>query len=466
MENIKPKSRSTVSESPILVVEDDPISSKLVCEVLNRHNVSTICCESIKAAKKWIHEKSNIVGIILDLGLPDGDGIEFMRSARKCLPHLPCLILTARDHALSAVLAMKAGASDYFTKPFHPESLLAFVSGPVEIYSLHRSKAEKKNIIRLDDIQWESPAMRDALQAAKQSARLSSPIMLLGACSTGKSTVAQLIHQSSRRADHKLQTFDAAALRTEHLVNGMFGKTKAGWSEGTPRVGRMAANSMGTVYIQNIDRLDSQAQALMMEWYEFELRHLEQGDSSPRMITSSCINLEQAVREGRFREDLWYALSVFQIKVPEICDRREDLPLLCEQFITRICVTRKMRRPKLTRQAMEILMRYNWPGNLGELHNVLEQAIGRTHDGLIGPGELPPLRLYQSSERSLDPSVVPFGKASIEEVTKASLVAALDACGGNRRMAAMQLKISLRTVYNMIQRYEIAGKRQRRFGHE
>ena len=167
------------------------------------------------------------------------------------------------------------------------------------------------------------------------------------------------------------------------------------------------------------------------------------------------------MRDGRFREDLWYALSVFQIHVPEVHERKEDLPLLCEQFITKICVTRKLRRPSLTRQAMKILTRYNWPGNLGELQNVLEHAVVGTHDGLIGPGDLPLRGLHVPPQLPSLVSAESTGSASIDEITKASLVAALDECGGNRRKVAQRLKVSLRTIYYMIQRYGIAGKRRR-----
>lgn len=461
METSKRKNHPSSSEWSLLVVEDDPISSKLVCEILKRHGVSTISCGSIQEAKSSIRNHPDIGGIILDLGLPDGDGIDFMRSVRKALPQIPCMILTARDHAQSAVIAMKAGASDYITKPFEPDALLAFVSGPMQVYCQDHAIDDPARIRNSRPKLWKSQAMLDALQRVWQAADSNSPVMLLGACSTGKTALAEFLHQNSSRANEKLATYDAAAIRNDQIVNGLFGNptdTRAGNERGR---GRMAANGSGSVYIENIDQLDSHAQAAMIEWHEAELRFMERGIPSPRLITSSCINLQQAVHQGKFREDLWYALSVFQIHVPEIHDRIEDIPLLCEQFITRICVTRKLRRPTLTRQAMEILTRYNWPGNLSELHNVLEHAVNRTHDGLIGPRELPPLRASPPPPKADFPAISPIGNASIEEITRASLVAALDACGGNRRKAAQQLKVSLRTIYNMIQRYEIGGKRQK-----
>jgi DNA-binding NtrC family response regulator len=177
--------------------------------------------------------------------------------------------------------------------------------------------------------------------------------------------------------------------------------------------------------------------------------------SACRLITSSSLDLRVEIKAGRFRQDLWYALAVYQLQIPCLAERLDDLPQLCENIITRICVTRKLRRPTLTRRALERLIDHPWPGNLNELYNCLEHAVTRTSDGLIGPEDFPPLHQQLASDPQ---TTLPTGASSIEEITKMTLISALDACGGNRRRAAQRLKISLRTIYNMIERYELPKK--------
>ena len=461
-----PQSQISDSNGFVIVLEDDAITGNLVVEFLSQQNVIAVTCQTIQEAKQLLQNHPEVDGILVDIGLPDGDGIEFLRSVRKALPLIPCLILTARDEAHSAVLAMKAGATDYLTKPFEPDALMAFVAGPVQFYR-HRNTLESENQRpRHQQIRWKSPVMLKAIQSAWTAAGTESPILLLGSGNTGKSTLAEFIHQHSTRSEEKLLVIDVATLRPDHMAIALFGTQSDHEPAASWRNGRVAAIEKGSVYLENIDHLDISSQAAMVAWYESVLTRLERGVSSPRLITSSCCDLEEMVNSGKFREDLWYLLSVFQVTVPEVHDRIEDIPLLCEQFITRICVARKLRRPTLTRQAMEILTRHKWPGNLGELQSVLEHAVSNTRDGLIGVKDLPPFRAVSLRSTIGRASNTGYGKSSMEEITKASLLATLENCGGNRRKAAQQLKVSLRTVYNMIQRYELPGKRTLHRGKE
>ena len=158
---------------------------------------------------------------------------------------------------------------------------------------------------------------------------------------------------------------------------------------------------------------------------------------------------------GAFRNDLWYALSVHHIEVPALAQRVKDLPQLCEDIITSICVNRRLRRPKLTRKALEAITEHTWPGNLAELQSALEHAVTTTADGLISPSNLP--RLVNPPTQPAAATPATMAVSSIDEITRTALMAALDASHGNRRRTAQRLKVSLRTVYNMIQRYELKG---------
>ena len=272
--NTYPDVESTKRHRAILVVEEDAISSKIVSEVSERHGFETIVCGLSQAVGSWDFMETDVCGMILDTALADGNGIDIIRKVRKAHPNLPCLVLSANDHAHGTVLALKAGASDYLTKPVDPDSLQSFMTGVVELYCREHQVAQAGRRVREGNTFWRSAAMSFAVQRAEQAAGSNSPVLLLGACGTGKSTFSRMIHHHSGRAVGGLLTLDVAALRTDYLVNRLFGRDSEGWGECT---GRLAAHASGTVCLENIDRLDSRAQAAMMEWYESEVRRLERG---------------------------------------------------------------------------------------------------------------------------------------------------------------------------------------------
>jgi DNA-binding NtrC family response regulator len=283
-------------------------------------------------------------------------------------------------------------------------------------------------------------------------------VMLVGAPSTGKSRFAKLIHESSKLKGKPMTTINLAALSPLQIETELFGAPLEKLDDALPfGRGKLARCRGETLYIEHINRLHPEAQ--------LQLLNIISGNSwevgklpACRLITSSCTDLSVEIKEGRFRQDLWYALGVYKIQIPCLAERPEDIPLLCESIITRICVNAKLRRPTLTRRALEVLLDHAWPGNLDELHSCLEHAVTRTTDGLIGPDDFPPMHGQTGSD---SPAVLPPGISSIDDLTKLTLMAALDACGGNRRRTAKRLKVSLRTIYNMIDRYGLPKKKRK-----
>jgi len=253
-----------------------------------------------------------------------------------------------------------------------------------------------------------------------------------------------------------MTTINLAALSPLQVETELFGAPLEKLDESLPfGRGKLARCRGETLYIENIDRLHPAAQLQFLKLISDEPTTQTGKLPACRLITSSRVDFTAEIKEGRFRQDLWYALSVYKILVPCLAERTEDIALLCESIITRICVNAKLRRPTLTRRALEVLLDHPWPGNLNELHSCLEHAVTRTSDGLIGPDDFPPMHRQQGFDT---PSALPIGGASIDELTKLTLTAALDACGGNRRRAAKRLKVSLRTIYNMIDRYGLRKK--------
>ncbi|MEP2774915.1 MAG: sigma 54-interacting transcriptional regulator [Luteolibacter sp.] len=453
MKNAMPQKSSTPQHPSVLVLEDDQTTSDLICVVLKKHGIQTVPCFSAKDADSVLRKNEHISAMLVDLSLPDGDGIDVLRTSGQLNPELPCFVLTAKNSVDSAVLAMKAGAQDYFTKPFETEKMVTSLQTAMAVFANRTITRNHDHLPLQGSHHWKSRIMRQALESAKQAAKTQSPVLISGGQYTSKKAFAQLIHKGGKRKNKPLLTINPAVMPAAQVEMELFGMalsqtpSKPGYG-----IAKLEKFRDATIYIENIELLSPQAQARLHEW----LMANEDDVAACRLITASTLELSKTIKEGRFRRDLWYALSVYRVEVPLLAERPEDIPQLCEDAITRICISKKLRRPTLTRKTLETLMDYSWPGNLSEFYSVLEHAVTHTTDRLICPADLPPLRSPSGqlhSYRSIEG--IPLGTASIDDITKLSLVSALEACGGNRRRAAERLNVSLRTVYNMIRRYEL-----------
>lgn len=445
----------------VIVLEDDQTTSELLCLILKKDGFCPIPCYSVAEANETLHGGLPISGMLIDLFLPDGDGIEVLRTGRRIYKGLPCFVLTAKETVESAVIAMKAGAENYLVKPFEPTSLLSALKGAVRIYQglsgyLLESTNSPQGISR-----WKSAGMRKAMDCMSIAAKTDSAVAITGDDCTGKSRFAQLVFKGSKTGQKGFTTINLKALAPSQIEVELFGAPLNSVSDGLLQSrGKLEKCRGETLYIENIHCLHPAAQARLIDWLAGDSPKISSKQGSCRLITSGPPDILNAVNDGTFRKDLWYALAVYHIEVPSLAERSEDIPLLCENIITRICVTRKLRRPTLTRKALELLTDHNWPGNLSELYNCLEHAVNRTEDGLIGPDDFP--SMVRQSLDGTHHSMFQFGVSSIEEINKLTLMAALEACGGNRRRAAQRLKISLRTIYNMIERYELPRRINKR----
>jgi DNA-binding NtrC family response regulator len=442
----------------VLVVEDDQASSDLLCFVLRENGITPLPAYSATEAAQILRDQPLISAALIDLSLPDGDGIDILRDARQIHPELPCYVLTVSESVDSVVGAMKAGATDYMVKPFQPATLIATLKQAILVYHAHLPAQHSELDFAAGMRSWRAPKMRAAVEAAFKAATSRSPVLISGMPATGKKSIAKLIHEVS---GHKtpLPCLDAARLKPEQLTTELFGSPNPE-AQNWPLVGKGLLNKPSTtsLLIENVETLNAETQKKLLTWLtsnDFEKK------SACRIITTTTTTRAAVLAEGRFRKDLWYALSVYHVKVPRLMDRPEDLSQLCEDIVTRICIAKKLRRPSFTRKAFEMITDHTWPGNLSELQNVMEHAVSHTMDGLIGPSDLPQLQTEQRQIAQTEVNGVTLGAVSIDEIAKIHLLAALEACGGNRRRAANRLNISTRTVYNMIRRYGIDGKKRR-----
>lgn len=450
--------KPSIPDGVVVVLEDDRPTSDLLCLTLKRGGLVPLPCYALSEANEVLHGDVRIVGMIIDLSLPDGDGIQALRCARKIHERLPCFILTGKDSVETAVTAMKAGAENYLIKPFEPTSLMAALKSAVNAY-VSEADGVAEDAFSLHGVRrWRSLKMRKALETAKAAASKSfAPVLITGGECTGKGRFAQLVYGSAKKRYNGFTSVNLKSLSPARIETELFGAPLGNLHDKyiLPK-GKLEKCRGQVLYLENVDHLHPAAQDYLLQWL-IDDSLIPSGTLPPcRIVSSSSIDLMAAVKKSAFRKDLWFALAVHHIEVPSLAERSEDIPALCESIITRICVTRKLRRPSLTKKAIEVLMDHNWPGNLSELYNYLEHAISKTSDDLIGPEDFPLMSRQPSGSQ---PHVsLQFGTASIEEINKMTLLAALDACGGNRRRAAQRLKISLRTIYNMIERYDLPRK--------
>lgn len=430
----------------LIVVEDDPTTADLISHAaLKEGYVPVVCATAQDACAAKLGEAS---AAILDLQLPDGDGFDVLSFARRHHPDLPCFVLTARDSAESAVSALKAGACDYFTKPFDPARLFASMR---EIVGVAPAKPQSSEPLVGGD--WRSSAMIGLERAAAAAATVHSPVLLVGEPGCGKRSLAASIHARSRRAAHPFASVDARSADPAALEQELFGgEVRQSSGRSTLKRGKIEITHGGTLFIQNIELLSPPLQGRLLDALEMRTEASQAPWSDFRLIASSETTLQSQVDAGTFRRDLFFRLAITILHVPRLRDIPEDLLVWCDRLLTEICLTLRCRRPHLTRGAKEALLDHPWPGNLDELRQVLEHAVSRAKSGIIGLEELPP---GLSSPASPEGSDHLIGFARIDDLERAALVAALDACNGNRRRAAKRLGVSIRTIYNMIDRHAL-----------
>jgi DNA-binding NtrC family response regulator len=453
------QSHESKSKKQILVIEDDPTTSKVICSILASNGLNPVPVYTGAEAVGFFRSKHRVGAMLIDIALPDIDGIEILRMGRKSLGNIPCFMLTARDDPQTVVLAMKAGASDYFTKPVNQERLVAELHHAL---TLAPSAAPFPHSVIIDD-RWKSPKMRQALDHAAQASLTFLPVIIQGQRYTGKSIIARIIHEASNDPGAPFRSFDLATMPPHVVESRLFGGSLVDSGGDVLRLGgALGRFAGGTLFLENIESLEPDLQKILVEWLMINSPPTWERRAA-RLIASSTADMEELMKTGGFRRDLWFLLAVHRIYVPSLAERLADLSILCNDIITQICVKARIRRPSLSQKAFEKLESHSWPYNLMELHNALEYAVAHTSDGLITPADLPTF----GDADPLTAQVAVQGAttvSSIDEVTRASLAAALEACGGNRRKTAQRLKVSLRTVYNMIKRYDMQAIGDRRHG--
>jgi DNA-binding NtrC family response regulator len=381
--------------------------------------------------------------------MPEVDGLAVLRAARARTPPLEVVLMTAHGTAESAVAAMKAGAADYVTKPFSMDELRMRVG---RLAVQRAAEAERARLVaRLTpDLVAASPAMTSVLAAVRQVAPTDASVLLLGESGTGKSQLARAIHYLGRRASGPFVEVHCAALPESLLEAELFGYEKGAFTGATQRkAGHLAAADGGTLFLDEIGEVTPATQVKLLRFLQ-DRTFVPVGATGARsvdvrVISATNRDLDEAVRTGAFREDFFYRLNVFAIRVPPLRERREDVGPIAERFLA----ARGLPAEKLSPAARDVLVAQEWPGNVRELENALERALILAGDGEVRPEHLAVGAGGRSRTRDAAELVGPG--FSLDAFERELLLAALAKAGGSKTRAASFLGVTRRRLYSLLE---------------
>ncbi|MCY2988410.1 MAG: sigma-54 dependent transcriptional regulator [Planctomycetota bacterium] len=432
----------TERQQTILVVDDEAAQRRLLSSFL--HSLGFCVTEAASAEEALAairHAAPDMV--LLDVRLPGLSGIEALGEIRRIAADLPVLLITAFADLRQAVAAMKSGADDYLSKPIDLDELEAAIADAIGPAEGGPRRGDKTPLSLPPGVICESPAMCRVIETAAVVAPSNAPVLILGESGVGKEIIAQLIHRWSPRAAHPFVAANCAGLPETLIESELFGHIKGAFTGSQAvQLGFFRSAHQGTLFLDEIGAMPLHLQPKL-------LRALEAGQITPigsdvpvevdaRLVAATNCDLTDAVREGRFREDLYYRINVVELIVPPLRDRSGDILPLARQFAIEFAGA----PVRLSPHAVQCLVSYSWPGNVRELRNAIQRACLLCRGDIILPEHLPPK--LAALTVSADHAVADTGRLS--QVERATILATLEECQGNRTHAAKKLGISRRAL--------------------
>ncbi len=444
----------------ILVVDDEESHRIMLRAVLQDAGYETAeAGEGSEAVRKVEQEAFDL--ILMDIRMGDMDGIEALTEIRKISPRVPVLIMTAYASVKTAVEALKAGAFDYLTKPLDIEELKILIEKALEIYHLREENIALKERLasRFDfsKIIGSSRTMKEVFETLSLVAPSDATVLILGESGTGKELVANSIHQNSSRSAQRFIKVSCAALPETLLESELFGHERGAFTGAIARrEGRFQLAHRGTIFLDEVGEMSAAIQMKLLrvlQEKEFEpLGSTQTLKADVRVIAATNKNLDKEVKEGRFREDLFYRLNVVPVVLPPLRERKEDIPALAEHFFAIYREKNHKDLKSISGKTMDLLVRYDWPGNIRELENCIERAVIMARGEVIAPVDLPLNIQALSNGKEIQGLQFPLG-VSLEAVEKALILRTLEDTGGNRTRASEILGINRRTLQNKLKEF-------------
>jgi two-component system response regulator AtoC len=451
----------------ILVVDDDAVARELLTEALKKEGYDVEAFSNgADAIERGQQQKVDVV--LTDIRMGAVDGLTVLREFKRFSPDTSIVLLTAFGSLEGAIEAIKQGAYDYLAKPFKKEEIKLVVQRSLDHCRLVRENARFREELKSKD-EWSplvgsSPAMLEVYKLVARVSESKSTVLLQGESGTGKELIARAIHANSPRRDKPFVPVNCGALPDTLLESEMFGYEKGAFTGAVGmKTGLFEAANGGTLFLDEIGELGPALQVkLLRVMQDHEVRRVGGTGSvkvDVRIIAATNRDLEQSVKEGRFRDDLYYRLNVVRITLPSLAERKEDIPMLAHHFLQKCAAGSPGAVRGLLPETMALLKRYHWPGNVRELENAIERAVSLSHGPLLTPEDLPEA-IRQSTVSDADAKLAKGEQAdeallTLEEVEKRHLIRVLKETRGNKVKAAKILGIDRRTLYRMAERFGV-----------
>jgi len=457
----------------ILVVDDERSMRELLAIVLRREGYEVLLAENGRTAVDLL-EREPVDLLISDIKMPDLSGVDVLRAAKKIDQDILGIMITAFASTESAVEAMRLGACDYLSKPFDIDLLKMKVREKIENRQLRQENVLLKRTLgishQFSNIIGRSDAMLQVFKMIETVARTNSTILLTGESGTGKGLVAQAIHFHSLRREKPMVSLNCGAMPENLLESELFGHMRGAFTGADAnKKGLLEVAERGTIFLDEIGEMSPVMQVkLLRVLQERRFRRvggLEELQADIRVIAATNQDLTKAVAEGRFREDLYYRINVIPIALPPLRERREDVPLLADHFLGKYA--EQMQKPVtgISREALELLERYDWPGNIRELENVIERAVALEATPAILPDSLPTSVRGESARVAASMSNAPAAdllpasgfdlEAHVKEIERGYIAEALKRAGGVQVKAAELLGMSFRSFRYYVKKYNL-----------
>ena len=448
----------------ILVTDDEKIQRESLAGFLKKKGYHTLTAPDFDTAYRLI--KENTVDVLLtDVKMGDKTGYDLLKAVKALNPEITVIIMTAYGNVEEAVAAMKNGAYDYLTKPLDLDEVELLIHRAVQFKLLEsenqqlRQKLEDRH--RFTNIITNSPLMEEVLNIAARSANSRTSVLIEGESGTGKELIARAIHYASPRKDKPLVVVNCAAISENLIESELFGHEKGAFTGAIQtRAGRVEEANGGTLFLDEVGDVPLSVQVKLLRFLQFgEFQRVGSNQVRKvdvRLIAATNRNLREMIGQNTFREDFYYRLNVINIIIPPLRKRKEDIPLLIDYFIKKYAAENSKRIAGISREALDLLMKYDYPGNVRELENIIERAVVLTRSEIIEKDDLPiQFRIKNGKADSAAPLEYYEGnfRQKIEAFEKDLILDALKKAGFNQSQAARDLGLSERNLRYKMEKY-------------
>ncbi len=455
----------------ILIIDDDPSIRNMLAIVLKKSGYEVTLTDSGKAALDRL-KKETFELIISDIKMPDINGIDLLKKIKSINPGIPVIMITAFASANDAVDAMKLGAEDYVTKPFNLDELKIIIDRAVYKQNMEKENIQLKSRLtdkeKFENIVGKNRKMLEIFEVIDTISQTDSTVLIAGASGTGKELIAKAIHNKSERSGHKFVSINCGALPENLLESELFGHIKGAFTDAyKDKKGLFEVANKGTLFLDEVSEMSQKMQVkLLRAIQERKVRKVggnEESEVDVRIISATNKDLNESMKQGEFRSDLFYRLNVISIYVPPLRERKDDIPLLLKYFLK--IFNKKFNRDieGFEKEALELLINYPWPGNIRELENVVERSVALEKAHFITTKSLPSELVYNISDKTAPAPDIDgllqdenfHFQDYIDDISRQIILKAFQLSHSNMKKTAEMLKLNYRSLRYLMDKYDL-----------